>query len=136
MLLADFALVFTLIGDVVSGGVGEASSISSFGLIRDAGAAHVFFLSPGLACATWLGASVGGASAGLVGDFTGGTTLDEPVVAGPGQSSTMAPSWVFHWLAIARYSSNCCLACAIASGLIFLAGGSVGSMARFMAGDS
>ena len=73
MLLADFALVFTLIGDVVSGGVGEAS-ISSFGLIRDAGAAHVFFLSPGLACATWLGASVGGASAGLVGDFTGGTT--------------------------------------------------------------
>ena len=80
MLLADFALVFTLIDDVVSGGAGEASSSSSFGLIKDAGAAHVFFLSPGLACATWLGASVGGGSAGFIGDFTGGTTLDEPVV--------------------------------------------------------
>ena len=109
MLLADFALVFTLIGDVVSGGVGEASSISSFGLIRDAGAAHVFFLSPGLACATWLGASVGGASAG-------GIQLGLPLACHI-QVQFELLSGVCHWL-------------------IFLAGGSVGSMARFMAGDS
>ena len=82
-------VVFTLIGDGVSGGVGEASSISSFGLIMDAEVAHR---------SSWPRAS-----AGLVGDFTGGTALAEPGVFGiGGSSSSMASSWVFHWLAMVR----------------------------------
>ena len=93
---AGLVVVFTLIGDGVSGGVGEASSISSFGLIMDAEVAHC--LSPGVARSSWPRAS-----AGLVGDFTGGTALAEPgVFRIGGSSSSMASSWVFHWLAMAR----------------------------------